>query len=144
MNPGISIRLATHDDAQVLARLNEAFNGIVEPADRLAQRLLDPRRIEQPILAEIAGQAVGFAALRLASGLFYDTPYAELTELYIEPAFRRQGVGRALIDTVERLAREAGAKSLVLLTDFDNNAAQSLYREMGFANHDLAMQKDLA
>ena len=144
MNPGISIRLATLDDAQVLARLNEAFNGIVEPADRLAQRLLDPSRIEQPILAEIAGQAVGFAALRLASCLFYDTPYAELTELYVEPAFRRQGVGRALIDTVERLAREADAKNLVLLTDFDNSAARSLYREMGFVNHDLAMQKDLA
>ena len=143
MNPGISIRLATLDDAQVLARLNEAFNGIVEPADRLAQRLLDPSRIEQPILAEIAGQAVGFAALRLASCLFYDTPYAGLTELYVEPAFRRQGVGRALIDTVERLAREAGAKHLVLLTDFDNIAAQSLYREMGFVNPDLAMQKDL-
>ena len=55
MNPGISIRLATLDDAQVLARLNEAFNGVVEPADQLAQRFLDPRRIEQPILAEIAG-----------------------------------------------------------------------------------------
>ena len=54
MNPGISIRLATPDDAQVLARLNEAFNGIVEPADRLAQRLLDPRRIEQPILKDLA------------------------------------------------------------------------------------------
>jgi GNAT superfamily N-acetyltransferase len=143
MTLAIHTRLATPDDAAALARLNEAFNGVVEPPEELAQRLLNPRRVEQPILAEIAGQPVGLVALRVVPCVFYTSPHAELTELYVEPAYRRQGVGRALVDYAARLAREAGAETLLVLTDFCNDTAQSLYRDRGFVNHDLAMQKDL-
>jgi GNAT superfamily N-acetyltransferase len=66
-----------------------------------------------------------------------------LTELYVEESHRRRGVGRALVAHAERLAREAGARQMLILTDFYNHAAQSLYRLMGYAHYDIALTKDL-
>lgn len=139
----IVTRRATADDAPALVHLNRAFNGGDEPAAALQQRMLDPARVEHPILAEIDGHAVGFAAVRVVACVFYPGAHAELTELYVEPAYRRRGVGGALIAQAELLAREGGATTLLVLTNFYNDPAQALYRQAGFVNHDMAMEKQL-
>ena len=141
MSQSTITRVATPDDAQELARLNLAFNGASEPAENLAERLSDPRRVETPILAERDNRLVGFAGVRIVPCEFYPTPHAELTELYVEPAYRRQGVGRALAAHAERLAQGSGATELFVLTGFENQAAQGLYRAMGYCDHDLALCK---
>lgn len=143
MREKITTRVATPADAAVLARMNETFNGVVEPPAVLADRLADPDCVETPLLAEIDGQVVGLAALRVVPCVFYETPHAELTELYVEPAFRRGGVGQVLIAQAEQLARERGARMLLVLTDFYNGPALALYHRTGFVNHDLALQKEL-
>lgn len=137
------IRAATVDDAPELARLNTVFNGGDESPDALADRLADPTGTETALLAEADGQAVGFAGLRISPGLFYREPRAELTELYVEPEHRRQGVGRALVVRAEQIAYAAGATQLFVLTSFDNMEAQALYRDLGFLEAELAFQKEL-
>jgi ribosomal protein S18 acetylase RimI-like enzyme len=138
------VRPATAADAQELARLNIAFNGGDQTAEQLARRLADPQRVETPLVAFVDERAVGFAALRLVPCVFYPEPHAELTELYVEAAYRRRGVARALVALAERLAIAGGARELLVLTDFDNHAAQALYRSLGFAEDDLALRKGLA
>jgi GNAT superfamily N-acetyltransferase len=137
----LAIRVATPEDAPELARLNAAFNGVEEPPDRLAARLADPKRVETPIIAEVEGRAVGFACLRLLPSLCYDPIYAELTKLFVEESYRRRGVGRALVAYAERLARESGAKELVLLTGLGNAQGRAFYRALGYADWELAMRK---
>jgi ribosomal protein S18 acetylase RimI-like enzyme len=142
----IRTRTAESADAAGLAqlvRLNALFNGASDSAEQIAARLADPRRVETAILAEIDGHIVGFAILRLVPCIFFTEPYAELTELYVDEGHRRYGVGRALIAHVERLAREAGARQLLILTDFNNHVAQSIYRSMGYEDYDIALTKDL-
>jgi ribosomal protein S18 acetylase RimI-like enzyme len=141
--PELETREATVRDAEVLNRLNHDFNNATESPERLAQRMENPQCVETPILAEVNSVVVGFAALRVVPCVFYDDPHAELTELYVDPAFRRRGVGRALIAHAEQLALARGAKTLLVLTDFYNDDAQMLYRRTGFVNHDLAMEKAL-
>ncbi|MEW5985293.1 MAG: GNAT family N-acetyltransferase [Chloroflexota bacterium] len=138
----IVIRVATAEDAAELSRLNIAFNGVYEPPERLARRLLDPRRVETPIVAVVDGRIVGFASLRLAPSIFYPEPQAELTELFVEEAYRRRGVGRALVAHVEQLAREGGAAELLALTGRDNRPALVFYRALGFDPADLALRKN--
>ena len=82
----------------------------------------------------------GFACLRLIPHLQGDEPYAELTDIYVNVPFRRQGVARALIAHVEAAAG-AGAGGLVIITSFDNDGAQAAYRASGYANWALAMEK---
>jgi ribosomal protein S18 acetylase RimI-like enzyme len=139
----ITVRIAGVPDALALRRLNVAFNGGDEPPEYIAARLADPRCVEKPILAEIDGQAVGFAALRVAPCVFYPEPHAELTELYVEPEYRRKGVGRALVSYAQALAQEVGAKGLVVLTSLSNHAAQAFYHALGYRDDDLALWKDL-
>jgi len=143
MKNGLVVRIATVEDAPQLSRLNEAFNGVQEAPERLAARLADPRRVETPIIAEIGGRAVGFACLRLAPCLCYDPVYAELTEMFVVEAYRRQGVGRALIERAEQLAEENGAAEIVLATGFKNVRGQAFYRATGYTNHALMMKKSL-
>ena len=70
-----------------------------------------------------------------------DEPYAELTDIYVDAPFRRQGVARALIAHIEAAARTAGAGEVVIITGFDNESAQAAYRASGYANWALAMEK---
>lgn len=143
MNTELTIQPARLADAAEIARLNTLFNGSQEPAECYVARLADPRRVDTPILAWVAGHVVGLANLRLAPAVFDPLPYAELTELFVEEAFRRRGVSRALVSYAEQLARQAGAQEMVILTDFYNHAAQQLYRSLGYAHHDIALSKDL-
>jgi GNAT superfamily N-acetyltransferase len=93
----ITIRIAQPIDAPEIARLNFYFNGVETPAEEYAARLEDPRRVDNPILAELDGRVFGLANLRLAPSVFYAEPYAELSELFVEKNFRRQGAGQALV-----------------------------------------------
>jgi GNAT superfamily N-acetyltransferase len=137
------IRLAKPEDAAEIARLNTLFNGSSEPAAHYAARMQDPRRVDTPILAEVGGHCAGIASLRLAPQVFYASLYAELTELFVEEAFRRRGIGKALLLYAERIAAQAGAAEIVLRTGFRNVAAQQLYRACGFTDQDLSMSKPL-
>ena len=64
------------------------------------------------------------------------------TELFVQEAYRRRGIGRALVAHAERLAYEGGATELFVLTG-SNHEAQSLYHAMGYEDDDRAMSKAL-
>ncbi len=85
---------------------------------------------------------MGFAALRLVPSLFYPEPHAEMTELYVEDACRRQGIGRELVKFVECMVVEMGAHELWLMTGLENHAAQDFYRSLGYDHQDLALSKE--
>lgn len=53
-------------------------------------------------------------------------------ELYVLPAFRRRGVGQALLGEIQALARKLGLAGVRLLVRPRNRPARRLYRRMGF------------
>src|SRR5207237_9810720 len=83
-----------------------------------------------------------FASLRLVPSLD-SAPYAEVSALFVAGPYRRQGVGRRLLEFIEHLSRERGANRLVLTTGLRNVDAQWFYRAVGFEDHALAMRKSL-
>ena len=144
MTNDITIRVAQPSDAPELARLNAAFNDVYEPPEVVRARLDHPERVETPLIAVVGRRAVGFAALRLVPCVFYADAHAELTELYVEPGWRRRGIARRLIALAERLAAEGGAGELTILTGDDNAPAQALYRSLGYEDADVALTKVLS
>ncbi len=82
---------------------------------------------------------VGFAAVhQLPASLRLGRSW-QLRDLFADPAVRRQGVARRLVETIRRAAGESGALRLSLQTEPGNAAALALYRQCGFAvNTDLA------
>jgi ribosomal protein S18 acetylase RimI-like enzyme len=139
----MQIRVAGPDDAGEVARLLEAFNGPPVSVEQARGRLIAAQGVETALLAEVEGRAVGFAAVRVVPYLSDDVPYAELTELYVEAAHRRRGVGQALLGRAAAIARERGAAELLLLTGLENRAAQAFYRAMGCSDFALAMSLPL-
>lgn len=55
-----------------------------------------------------------------------------LNDLYVEPSYRKQGVGETLIKTAMDFAKGDGATYVQLETAVDNYTAQSLYEGIGF------------
>jgi ribosomal protein S18 acetylase RimI-like enzyme len=139
-----TVRLAEGADAGILARLLEAFNGGTISTDQAARRLAAVENVETVALVSLDGQPVGFGSLRLVPYLSDDAPYAELTELYVSPPFRRRGAGRALVEYLLRVARARGAAEVLLLVNPANTAGQALYGSLGFQRHAVALRRLLA
>ncbi|MCX5759264.1 MAG: GNAT family N-acetyltransferase, partial [Candidatus Hydrogenedentes bacterium] len=98
MEHDVVTRIATPDDADELARLNGLFNRVFEQSQTLALRMENTRQVETAILAEMESRVIGFAAARVVPCVCYATAYAELTELFVEEAWRRRRVGRTLVE----------------------------------------------
>ena len=61
----------------------------------------------------------------------------------MEEAFRRQGVGQALVRFAEQLARQGGAAEIFILTGAGNLPAQAFYLAIGYQANDIAFSKSL-
>ena len=57
---------------------------------------------------------------------------AHIAQLVVDPAYRRQGFARALVDDASRRAGAAGCWRVTLLVAEDNTSARDLYAALGF------------
>ncbi len=91
----------------------------------------EPEELTPPagycVVARLGGVPVGCGALKLHG----EAP-AELKRMWVDPGSRGLGVGRRLLESLEALARENGAKVLRLETNRALEEAIELYRKAGF------------
>lgn len=78
----------------------------------------------------------GFAQLRFHLSLYSAGPDATLEELWVRPAARGRGLGRALLEAAMAHARQRGADRIELNTSTDDAAARALYGSAGFTNEE--------
>ena len=78
----------------------------------------------------------GFAQVRFRYSPYTGAPDAYLEELYVAPAKRGRGLGRALMERAMQAAREQGAQHMELGTSEDDTAARGLYESLGFSNRE--------
>lgn len=69
--------------------------------------------------------------------------YAYVSDLLVRSAYRRRGLGRALLEQAERFARGAGASLLRVGVLARNEGARRLYAGMGFADYAVRLSKPL-
>jgi predicted N-acetyltransferase YhbS len=139
-----SIRLAQLDDAAALAALNREFNEAAMTPNQIAACLRSGRRTEVVLVAAVDGDVAGFACMQLLRSMCYERPWAELTELYVRGAHRRRGIGRALVQEGERLARKKGTQEIVVRTGGNNIPGKRFYQAMSYMSRaDLTLQKRL-
>jgi len=78
------------------------------------------------ILAEIESRIVGYV-------LFWFLPEeVDIHNIAVHPHFRRQGIGRLLLEQVIAAARRQESLRVTLDVRFSNAPAQNLYRSFGF------------
>lgn len=77
----------------------------------------------------------GYVVLTFGFSFEYHGRDAFLDELYVEPSYRRQGLGRRATEFIAERARERGVTAIHLEVDEGNRAAEELYRRAGYADH---------
>lgn len=75
---------------------------------------------------------VGYIVLTFGYSFEYHGRDSFIDELYIEPSFRRQGIGKRAMQFVEERALELGVNVIHLEVDEGNDPAAELYRRAGF------------
>jgi len=78
---------------------------------------------------------VGYIFLTFGYSFEYHGRDSFIDELYIEPEYRRKGIGRRAMEFVEERAREQGVNAIHLEVDDGNDPAAGLYRRAGFVDH---------
>ena len=76
----------------------------------------------------------GLAILRFRAAIWSDGLECYLAELYVVPAHRRQGLGKALMTAAIQEARQRGADIMDIGVDEPDIAARHLYKSLGFTN----------
>ncbi|MBR3076628.1 MAG: GNAT family N-acetyltransferase [Oscillospiraceae bacterium] len=91
------------------------------------------------LVAEEDGQLCGFAVLhqirRPETPFMYERRFLDVDEFGVAPAFRRRGVGRALIDRAKAWAKEQGFDRLELNMWEFNRDALAFYEAVGFQTY---------
>jgi GNAT superfamily N-acetyltransferase len=77
------------------------------------------------------GKLLGYACLYWHFTSLVPAETVLMNDLYVDPATRGEGVGRALIEASAAIARERGAHHLEWATAPDNETAQRLYDSTG-------------
>jgi GNAT superfamily N-acetyltransferase len=76
-------------------------------------------------------ELVGYACLYWSFTSVAPAETVLMNDLYVDPATRGEGVGRALIEASAAVARERGAERLEWMTAPSNRTAQRLYDSTG-------------
>jgi ribosomal protein S18 acetylase RimI-like enzyme len=139
MTGALKSRVATIADSYALLRMMAEFNdgeGIkfadVEFAPRLEKLLRSPE-LGAALVFEM-GAVIGYAIVTWGFDLEYGGRDSYLTELWIDPAHRGKGHGKAALSLVEDFARQHGAGALHLAVRADNLAATRLYERNGYTD----------
>jgi aminoglycoside 6'-N-acetyltransferase I len=138
-----TIRPALPTDAQGIAQLLVVANDLRATTEHIAAHIRERAQFETPFVAVSEGQTCGMVCLRLLPSLCDERPYAELTELLVHPEYRRQGIGRLLIERVEAEAIAGGATELVFMTAWRNTNAHAFYHALGYRLYTIMMRKPL-
>ena len=93
----------------------------------LWKRLMDPAEQPYAFVAVDGEKIVGFVHYHFHLSPWSVKGYCYLEDLFVDPAIRGKGAGRALIEAVYRASDARGADRVYWLTQASNAPARTLY-----------------
>jgi ribosomal protein S18 acetylase RimI-like enzyme len=121
---------------------------LVEPIEKGYERFLGGelrRKGALVLVAEDEGALLGYAYATLEPRNWNDLLDAcgKLNDVFVDPAARRRGVGRALLDAVRAELVARGAPRVVLMSAWRNPDAHAFFEAAGFRRTMLEMTAEL-
>jgi GNAT superfamily N-acetyltransferase len=135
----LTIRPATAEDVPTLLRLIKALaeyerllHAVVATEDDLRESLFGTERpVAEAILAELEGEAVGYALYFASYSTFRGRAGLYLEDLFVEPEHRGRGIGKALLREVAAVAHRRGAPRLDWSVLDWNAPSIAFYKSLG-------------
>ena len=127
------VRKATVNDAEQLGVLNDEFNGAGETTLNNIRNSLMCNQQEVVIVDDENGVLTGFVCVQLKKSFCYDEYMPEITEVYVNPTYRKRGMASEMITFAEDYCtKNYPLHKYELLTGKENVIAQSLYGKLGY------------
>jgi ribosomal protein S18 acetylase RimI-like enzyme len=135
-----TVRVATADDADAAGRLlhdfNTEYDDVTPGPAAIAARVRELLAGGDTTILLAGPGPDGIAVLRFRLAIFTAGLECYLAELYVAPAERGHGLGRALMEAAIDEARARGCDYMELGTSEDDVAARALYESLGFVNRE--------
>lgn len=133
-----TLRVAAEADAETILGLIRALadyerlsHEVTADVETLRRSLFNGRRVAEVVLAEKGGLPAGFALFFHTFSTFLGLPGIYVEDIYVEPAYRRHGVGRELLKFIARQAKARGCGRLEWSVLDWNEPAIAFYRKLG-------------
>jgi aminoglycoside 6'-N-acetyltransferase I len=131
------IMRATPADLPLIGPLRSALWPDSDPAelDEIAARIAGPAPDHLVLIAQGEGAAIGFAEVALRRDYVNGcegSPVAFLEGIYVDKAYRRRGIARALADAASEWGNSRGAAEFASDALLDNSASHAFHAALGF------------
>ncbi len=159
MGQGFVVRRMAPGDMDAVVRL---WNGEVEYHESIDPRLQVREDAEEGfrrflsriaasradvivLVADSGGEIVGFliGMVRERTPVFVRSRHGYITDIYVDPGFRRRGVGRKLVEAAEEWFISQGLDHVRLQVSAANESGLAFWRSVGFGDYFLELWKEV-
>jgi ribosomal protein S18 acetylase RimI-like enzyme len=121
------------DIGRMLHDFNTEYEDVTPAPEEIAKRMRPLMESGETAVLLVGDAPDGLAVMRFRPSIWIEGLECYLAELYVVPALRGHGRGRALMEAAMELARAEGAGYMELNTAEDDVAARALYESLGFS-----------
>ncbi len=114
-----------------LAKYEQLSDRVTGTSDLLRSHLFSDRPYAEAIVAELETKIIGYAIFFHTYSTFLTQPGLYLEDVFVATEYRRQGVGKALITTVAKIATERSCGRLEWSVLQWNENAIAFYQSLG-------------
>ena len=114
-----------------LAEYEKLSHQVEATEELLRDTLFGARRVAEVLIAYLEGAPAGFALYFHNFSTFLGRPGIYLEDLFVEPAHRGKGIGKALLVEIAKIAKERNCGRLEWAVLDWNKPAIDFYRKLG-------------
>jgi GNAT superfamily N-acetyltransferase len=141
----VTIRRATRDDFPAIFLLIKEFASFQKSEEKLVttvDQMLEDENLFQAFVALENKNIIGFCTFFYAY-YSWSGKAIYLDDLYITDSFRKNGIGKQLLNTVIALAKESNCRKVRWQVSKWNNNAIAFYKKMGADIDEIEINCDL-
>jgi GNAT superfamily N-acetyltransferase len=114
-----------------LARFERLEHEVEATVESLTESLFGPKPVAGAFISHVGGELAGYALYFFTFSSFIGRPGIWLEDLYVRPTFRRQGLGKAMIEAVARIGAERNCGRFEWTALNWNKNALDFYQRLG-------------
>lgn len=95
------------------------------------------------ITLEDEGKEIGRVRLCVFKNELHPQPFGLMEDLFVEEVYRKQGLGKKLVEALVERARVEGCYKIILTIRSERTERQIWYQKIGFKNWGVEMRMDL-
>lgn len=129
-----NIRRAGREDAEAIAHLYRELNTL-SPVSVLPERIeaIANTGTTHLLVCDDGGEIIATALVCLCQDVMFDNqPFALVENLVVSADYKREGIGKSMMDHIEAFCLEQDCSKIMLQTSSENRDARDFYTAMGY------------